>query len=158
MKFENARDIYHNWWCLLDNNKEYVFTKDCLTYNNEINFVRGLLAMGAEWYPKIPPGFRLATAEDRKGEKPKTALFFDKYCGSWSDASPDAHWCPSDEYIVPDAKPEKVYTVGDCDCTARTVYVGKDFPIGAKVTVALAEDSAHGIKARQTDTTGGENR
>lgn len=57
-------------------------------------------------HPPIPPGYRLATEQDRQGPKPLTALFADYQKIRWLSPEPNGIWITGIDYIVPGLAPK----------------------------------------------------
>lgn len=101
MKVKQVSELKAGMWCRLANGVVHV----CGEYDCEVHYERGLIDMGAEWYPAIPEGYRLATAEDWEEPKPEGTMATGNYGTSgWYAADVMASWDPSHEYIVPIAK------------------------------------------------------
>jgi len=63
---------------------------------------------------EIPPGYRLATEEDQKGEKPKGTLVLMEG-GKWSMASSLSRWSDNFIYLIPDTPLPRNLTIVDGD-------------------------------------------
>ena len=111
MKFKSLEELKDGMWTRLANGEVYtvkVYSTEHITCMLKQEYTQALLDMGAEWYPPIPEGYRLATEEDRKGPKPrvyKVCVNADIWAESWHY---DPFWGKGFEYIVPEAKPQEL--------------------------------------------------
>lgn len=134
MKAKTIEDLKDGMWCRLASGEVWTWECRWLAENRgPKHYTQALIDMGAEWYPRIPDGYRLATAEDRKGEKPDDVMFTDCSMSNWGGVARGGGWGNAIEYIVP-IKP-KVYEVRLWSCVDNGINVGRDFEPGDRVTV-----------------------
>ena len=102
MKVKGIEALKCGMWCRLASGEVYT----CSNYRDDyvIGLRHGLIMMGAEWFPKIPDGYRLATEGDRKGLKPGGVMMAGKDNAQWLANWVITNWHRDMEYIVPDKK------------------------------------------------------
>lgn len=103
MKYKKHDELCTRMWCRKSNGEIYERVSAPAINAYADAYEQGLIDMGAEWFPVVPPNYRIATEEDRRGVKPIGYRFANRWDSYWLEGREvgSSVWAEDCEYLIP---------------------------------------------------------